>query len=163
MGAIKWIGLGIASLAALVTVAFGVARLHDGPLGPLPGGALKAGSLVTEPVPRWDFAADEDTIEMQLADEATSRTTWILVNAGAAYIPCSLGFPPGKTWYKRADRDGRALLRIQGKRYPVVLERVEDAGLATTLEEIVKTKYGGGPPSDAGVWFFAVTSRPGAP
>src|SRR3972149_406859 len=55
------------------------------------------------------------------------RPTWILVHEGQAYVPCSLGFPPGKSWYKQAVVDGRATLRIEGKRYPVTLSKLDDA------------------------------------
>jgi hypothetical protein len=146
-------------LALLVGLVFAAARLHDGPLALIPGGPLASGNLVARPVTDWSFADRIDTIEMQLIGDETSRTTWILVSNGRAFIPCSLGFPPGKSWYRRADVDGRALVRIDGKRYPVTLRRVADAALEQELTDIVGSKYGGGPASDAGVWFFAVESR----
>ncbi len=79
---------------------------------------------------------------------------------GSAYVPCSLGFPPGKSWHKLAERDGRAILRIRGKRYPVTLARVEEAELALALTELEQNKYSGSPPGDSGVWFFHVSSPP---
>jgi hypothetical protein len=159
MRILRALGLVIVGMAAVVALLFVAARFHDGPLAMIPGGPLTAGTLVTDPVQDWRFAADEDTIELQLADEDTSRTVWILVNEGLAFIPCSLGFPPGKRWHRRADQDGRALLRIQGKRYPVTLQRTGDVELKAALLSIIDSKYGGGPPGDAGIWFFAVTSR----
>ena len=159
MRILKGLGLVIVGVAAVVALLFVGARFHDGPLSIIPGGPLSAGALITDPIQDWAFSANEDTIELQLADENTSRTTWILVNEGLAFIPCSLGFPPGKRWHRRADQDGRALLRIRGKRYPVTLQRTDDAELEATLLSSIDSKYGGGPPSDAGVWFFAVTSR----
>jgi len=146
-------------LALLVGLAFAAARLHDGPLGLIPGGPLASGNLVATLVTDWSFAESTETIEMQLIGDETSRTTWILVSRGRAFIPCSLGFPPGKSWHRRADIDGRGLVRIDGKRYPVTLRRVADAPLEQELKEIVRSKYGGGPGGDAGVWFFAVESR----
>jgi len=149
----------VAALLLLVAGVFVAARFHDGPLAVVPGGPLTSGELVSSPVADWSFAAPVDTIELQLVGDGTSRTTWILVREGRAYIPCSLGFPPGKSWHLRADRDGRAILRILGKRYPVTLTRVQSPALATELEAIVPSKYGRVPPTDAGVWFFAVESR----
>jgi len=146
-------------VALLIGVAFAVARFHDGPIGLIPGGPLVDGELVARPVSDWDFATDVETIELQLDGDETSRTTWILVDNGRAYIPCSLGFPPGKNWHLRADDDGAATVRIDGQRYPVVLKRIDDSPVASRLETIVKTKYGRVPPSDAGVWFFSVRSR----
>src|SRR5262245_42331634 len=118
-------------LVVLVGAVFAGARFHDGPLGPIPGGPLNAGEMVTAPQTDWSFAKDEKEIEMQLAYEKTSRTTWILVKDGTAYIPCSLAFPPGKRWHHHADQNGEAIVRIQGKRYPVTLKRVQDEKAAT--------------------------------
>jgi len=145
-------------LVLLVVVVFIGARFADGPLGPIAGGALASGEIVSGPVADWGFAESVDTIELQLDQDDTSRTTWILVDQGKAYIPCSLSFPPGKSWHLRADQDGRATVRVLGRRYPVVLERLQDASLEPRLKEIVSSKYGGGPPGDSGVWFFSVES-----
>jgi len=149
----------IVLIGLAIGVTFGVARVHDGPIGLIPGGPLADGELVTHPVSDWEFAESIETIELQLEGDDTSRTTWILVHNGRAYVPCSLGFPPGKNWHLRADRDGNATVRIEGKRYPVVMKRIEDPSVESTLASIVETKYAGGPPGDAGVWFFSVRSR----
>ena len=167
MRILKWLGYLVLALAVGIAALFGAARLHDGPmsgaLGMIPGGPLESGDAVATPIADWSFARDVDTIEMQLVGDVTSRTTWILVDRGVAYVPCSLGFPPMKNWYKRADVDGRAWLRIAGKRYPVELRRTNDAEVIGRLGAEVKRKYarggGGLPPSEAGVWFFAVQSR----
>jgi hypothetical protein len=161
---VRWlvrIVLGLAVLAALVYYG---ARLRDGPLGPIPGGPLRAGELVSEPVADWSFAQDVQEVELQLASQDLSRITWILVRDGQAYIPCSLGYPPGKTWYTLAEKDGRATLRIEGRRYPVTLTRVQDASLEQALRAEAQRKYPRLPPTDAGVWLFRVASRAdGAP
>lgn len=159
MRILKVLGGIVVVLLLLVVILFFGARFHDGPLAIIPGGPLVAGELVAEPVADWGFAEPIETIELQLDGDDTSRTVWILVREGQAFIPASLGFPPGKTWHERADQDGRAILRIQGRRHPVTLTRTSDPKLAADLEAVVKAKYGGGPPSDAGVWFFAVQSR----
>jgi hypothetical protein len=166
MAALRWLLRIVVGLAALVAIAFFAARLHDGPLGPIPGGPLEAGAAVNEPVADWSFAKNVGEIELQLASQGRSRTTWILVFDGVAYVPCSLGFPPGKSWYKDALQDGRATLRIEGKRYPVTLSKLDDAktqAMEATIRAEVERKYGRAPPSEAGVWLFHVTSRaPGA-
>jgi hypothetical protein len=159
MAVIRWLMRGVLAIAALAVLAYFGARLHDGPLGPIPGGPLRAGELVTEPVADWSFAAEVPEIELQLASQTLSRTTWIVVHGGQAFIPCSLGFPPGKTWYRYAAQDGRATLRIDGRRYPVTLTRVEDESLAQALRAEVQRKYTRLPPTDAGVWVFRITSR----
>jgi hypothetical protein len=55
-------------------------------------------------------------VEFQLLDPARSRTTWILITMGRAYIPC--GYMTtwwGKIWKQwplEAEKDPRILLRI---------------------------------------------------
>ena len=148
------------ALVLLGAVAFFAPRfVHDGPLGPIPGGPLRAGPRIDAPVGDWSFASDVKEIELQLESQGRSRTTWILVREGAAYVPCSLGFPPGKSWYRAAQADGRAVLRIEGKRYPVTLTRDDDPSVAEFARAEVKRKYVNGPPGDSGELFFRVASR----
>ena len=150
-------------LVGAVAALFVGARFHDGPLGPIPGGSLQAGELVTQPPADWSFATDVTEIQMQLAYESTSRTTWVLVKDGVAYIPCSLSQPPGKTWYKKADQNGQAIVRIAGKRYPVTLTRVQDDATRTALGQVAVAKYpSAARVSSGGAWFFKVESRAGA-
>ena len=100
-------------------------------------------------------------IELQLAYEKSSRTTWILVKDGAAYIPSIIGFPPGKRWYKAANENGAATVRVEGKLYPVTLVRVQDEALQKDLGQIAISKYmNGQPPSGSGeVWYFKLEPR----
>jgi hypothetical protein len=165
MTVLRWLLRIVVALALLGALAFLAARFHDGPLGPLPGGPLAAGDEVAEPVSDWSFVKDVAEVELQLASQDTSRTTWILFHDGVAYVPCSLGFPPGKRWHEQAAADGRATLRIAGRRYPVLLTKLDDAAtqaLAAPIRAEVERKYGRPPPSDAGVWLFRVESRPPA-
>jgi hypothetical protein len=162
MTVLRWLLRILAAGVAVLALLFLGARLHDGPLGPFPGGALEAGEEVTVPVTDWSFAAEIGEIELQLTSQSRSRTTWILVHEGEAYVPCSVGFPPGKSWYRDAAVDGRAVLRIDGKRYPVELSKLEDAEAAeriAALQPQAERKYGRMPPSDAGLWLFRVASR----
>jgi hypothetical protein len=148
-------------LALLVFTVFAGARFHDGPIALIPGGPLEAGELVAAPVTDWAFAGPPKEIELQLADESTSRTTWIIVREGAAFIPASLTFPPGKRWHKAADQNGAAWVRIEGKRYPVQLTRISDPTLEGSLREAAVAKYPEAGSSEGGVWFFQVASRAG--
>lgn len=162
MGLLRWLLRIAVGLAALVALVFFAARLHDGPLGPIPGGPLEAGAEVSGPVADWSFVKDIAEVELQLATQGSSRTTWILFHEGQAYVPCSLGFPPGKSWHHDAVADGRAVLRIEGQRYPVTLTKLDDAAtqqLGDVVRAEVTRKYGRPPPSDAGVWLFRIESR----
>ena len=159
MVVVRWLVRIVAGLVGIGALVFVGARFHDGPLGLIPGGGFASGEEVGEPVADWSFVKDAEVVELQLDAEAGSRTVWILVHEGRAYVPCSLDFPPGKRWHRKAVLDGRATLRIEGRRYPVVLTKTEDAALASALRQEVERKYGRLPPSDSGVWIFQVASR----
>ena len=162
MTALRWLLRIAAVVIVLFALVFFAARFHDGPLGPIPGGPLAAGERVAEPVADWSFVKDTGEVELQLDSQSKSRITWIFYLDGKAYVPCSLGFPPGKNWHHQAAQDGRATLRIDGKRYPVMMTRLDDAaaqaiGAAARAE--LERKYGELPPTDAGVWVFEISSR----
>ena len=140
--------------AAGSCVAYG-ARFADGPVAIFPGGPFQSGEIVEDPAADLSFAADHETIELQSGEERHSRTVWIVVVDGEAYVPCSLTFPPGKTWHKEALVHPNAEVRIDGKRYHRRLERVEDDFLISRLGEEVRDKYPSVPNSDTSqVWFF---------
>jgi hypothetical protein len=153
------VAYGVLAVIVVLAALMGAARLHDGPLEIFPGGAFESGERVLTSIDDWGFLRDVATVELQLEDEDSSRTVWILVDGTAAYVPASLAFPPFKSWHKRAARDGRAWIRVDGRRYPVQMTRTDDAALAARLAAEVTRKYGGGPPGGEGVWFFAVESR----
>jgi hypothetical protein len=159
MSVIRWIfGLLVVAILAIAAVAF-LARIGDGPMGPFPGGPLRSGPMMSLPSD-WDFATNIPEVELQLESQDLSRTTWILVYDGQAYIPCSLDFPPFKTWYKKAVQDGRAIVRIEGKRYPVMLRRIDAEATDAALRQIAARKYSSGPrPPEGRVWFFRLDAR----
>jgi hypothetical protein len=162
MTVLRWLLRIAAVLVALIALAFFGARFHDGPLGPIPGGPLAAGELVAEPVADWSFAKDTGEIQLQLATQSRSRTVWFFVLNGKAYVPCSLDFPPGKTWHHEAVKDGRATLRIDGQRYLVTLTKLDDSaaqGMGEAARAELKRKYGELPSGEHGAWLFEVTSR----
>ncbi len=154
MVVLRWV---MRLVAVVVAGIFAGARLHDGPLGPIPGGSLRSGAVVTTPVGDWSFAAGVAEIELQLESQSKSRTTWILVHDGKAYVPAAVAYPPGKTWHRAALEDGRATLRIAGKRYPVTLTKVEDQAVVAAVREVAVEKYPARPEGE--VWLFGVTSR----
>jgi len=163
MFALRWLARALVALLLLAALLFVGARFHDGPLAMIPGGPLASGPLAAEPIADWSFAAELQEIELQLDSQSRSRTVWFLVHEGRGYVPCSLGFPPGKSWHKDALIDGRATLRIEGRRYPVQLQKVDESerALADALRAEVERKYANLPPGDPSqVWAFAVSSRP---
>lgn len=154
MKLLSWIAIVVGGLVFLVgAIAFG-ARFADGPVALLPGGPFASGEWVEDPDVDFGFAAEIQEIELQSGAPPSSRTVWILVDGRAAYVPCSLGFPPGKRWHTEALIHPDAVVRIEGRRYRRRLVKVEDEALAARLGAVAREKYSGGPPGDAGVWFF---------
>jgi hypothetical protein len=144
---LRWLGFAVAALIAIVGAVVLAARFSDGPWGILAGGPLTSGELVTGAEPDWSFAKDVMEIEFQLVDPPRSRTTWILVNAGKVYIPC--GYMDStlgrlwKQWPAEAERDGRGVIRVNGKRYERQLVRVtDDTPLIDALTGEISRKYG---------------------
>ncbi|NIP16454.1 MAG: hypothetical protein GWM88_17575 [Pseudomonadales bacterium] len=163
----------LAGLIGAIVIGVGVlvivARSSDGPLGIVAGGAFSSGELHQGPEPRWDTLVDVDTVEFQSLDPARSRTTWIAVHDARIFIPS--GYMTTwwgrlwKQWPIEAERDGRVILRADGKLYERELVRVM-AGpeLPPVLAELGR-KYGGGRafPMDAVtngyLWIFELVPR----
>ena len=179
---LRWIGIAVAVLVlGLVAVAI-VARFLDGPLRPLPlalfpGGPLRAGELVTGPEPDWSFARDIEVMEFQLLEPAHSRNIWLLVHEGKLYVAC--GYMNSwwgrlwKQWPIDAMEDGRAVIRVAGKRYEREAIRVTDPELFWAVVSESRRKYGSAedpalpdplPPLESvGVWVFEMAPRGSAP
>ena len=150
----------LGALLLLIGIVYFGARLGDGPLGMIPGGPIASGDWAEAQVADWTFATDIDTIEFQLEQDSISRTVWIAVAHGRAFIPASLKFPPGKDWYHRAQDDGSSVLRIDGKRYAVDITRVDDGLTKQLVGKTIQGKYETPPGSDENsVMFFEVKSR----
>jgi hypothetical protein len=182
--------LGVVAVAVVlgIGVLLATQRFSDGPpgLGPLSGGPLRSGPLVTDASAEWPPPLESGrAIELQLVEPPTSRLTGALVHEGQLYVPCDLGFlyrrSPGaafrfiggliraaKHWHEEAERDGRVVLRIAGKRYERKAVRVIDPELLATLRAIAEQRagkyFGGDLLPVAGdpeaIWFFRIDPRP---
>ena len=111
---------GLAKTVAVVVVLAGVfvfaMRFADGPWGVVPGGAF---SETAQPAPQdWSFTKDLETVEFQLADPVSSRTSWIMEHDNRVFIPSGyMNSTVGKLWKHwpmHAEKNGTALLRIDG-------------------------------------------------
>lgn len=158
------IGVAVLSVVALVIGA----RFGDGPIAILPGGPLEAGELVTGAEPDWTFARDIAEMEFQLVEPPRSRTIWLQVHhkklyVVSGYMNSTLG-RLWKQWPAQALQDGRAVVRIDGKRYQRTLVRIlDDRPLLEAIAAEVNRKYGAGLRADMAasgdVWFFAMQPR----
>lgn len=168
MRILKWLAgaIGVA-LLAVVALVIG-ARFGDGPIAIIPGGPLESGERVTGAEPDWTFARDIMEMEFQLVEPPRSRTTWLQVHDKklyivSAYMNSMLG-RVWKQWPAQALQDGRAVIRIAGKRYERQLVRI--LGERPLLEAIaaeVNRKHGAGLSADMAesgdAWFFALEPR----
>lgn len=119
--------------------------------------------------PDWSFLGDVGTIDLQLLDPPRSRVVWVADYDGKAYVVSGyMGGVVGrlwKHWPAQAERDGRAVMRINGRRYERTLVRVTTGvevleGVSAELDR----KYGFGQPGsiEAGeTWLFELAPRDG--
>ena len=163
---VGWGFLGVALLGAGLLIG---ARFADGPLAIVAGGPFRSGTPHAGPEPDWSFVRDLQTVEFQSLEPARSRTTWILFHDGRVFIPCGyMDSTLGRIWKKwphEIERDGRVILRADGKLFERQLVRVRDGeALAPVLAELSR-KYVGQPiPVEAvtsdSLWIFEIVPRP---
>jgi hypothetical protein len=169
----KWIkrilGGFLATGILLVVGTLVVARLHDGPLGIVAGGAFESGEGHTGAAPDWSFLRDYATVEFQLLDPPRSRTAWIMEHDNRIFIVS--GYM--NTWYGKlwkhwpaeAEADGRIILRVDGTLYPLRMERVMEGNHVRPVLDEVSRKYLGGAEvplrevTSENMWMFELVPR----
>ena len=132
--------VGVAIACAVFVFAMGFA---DGPWGVVPGGAF---SESAKPTPQdWSFTKNLDTVEFQLIDPVSSRTSWIMEHDNRAFIPSGyMNSTVGKLWKHwpiYAEKNGTALLRIDGEVYTVTLQRTKNPELLRPVMSELARKY----------------------
>ncbi len=152
---------------AAVTTAGAKQRFADGPNRVFSGGPLVAGDLHTGAEPDWSFVNEISTVEMQLVNPARSRRIWIAEHDGKVYILSGyMGNIVGRIWKQwpaQAERDGRAVIRINDVRYERQLMRIESGDVLDGIAAVITAKY----PSqvtraaiEAGnIWIFEAAPR----
>ena len=130
---------------AAVTTAAVKQRFADGPNRLFSGGPLVAGELHAGPEPDWSFVREIPTIELQLLDPPRSRRIWTTEHDGRLYVWSGyMGTAVGRLWKRwpvQAERDGRAVLRIEGKRYERRLVRIESGEILDGIASAIRDKY----------------------
>jgi hypothetical protein len=141
------IALGVLILIPLVAIgtlliASGYA---DPPSSVFGGGELVSGELVTGPEPDWGFVRDVPTIELQLLNPPRSRVIWIIEYDGKPYVISGyMGSTVGrlwKHWPAQAERDGRAILRVGGRKYERTLRRIKTGAVVEGVAAELRRKY----------------------
>ncbi|MCP5180436.1 MAG: hypothetical protein H6994_11180 [Pseudomonadales bacterium] len=145
---LKWL-VGLVAVAGLclgATVL--VLRFGDGPTGMIAGGAFTTGEPWQGDEPDWSFLTDRQEVEFQLLDPERSRTTWIVAHEGRIYIPSGyMTSALGKLWKQwppEAEKDGRAILRVDGRLYPRRLVRIQESPALPAIISELQRKYLGG-------------------
>jgi len=168
----RWL-LRLVLALVLLIAAIGIgARFADGPLAIVAGGPFRSGERVTGPEPDWSFVHDVSEVQIQLESPARSRTTWVVEVGGKAYIPC--GYMDSwwgrlwKQWPHQAERDGRALLRVDGRVYERTLVRVKSGPeIEPIVAELARKYFGADAPAGDAVervrsgslWLFELAPR----
>jgi hypothetical protein len=151
---------------AVVTAAI-KQRFGDGPNRVFSGGELVSGELYQGPEPDWSFVNDVDTLELQLLDPVQSRRIWTASDDGkiyvwSGYMNSTMG-KLWKSWPAQAERDGRAVLRINGIRYERQLVRVTSGegleALTATMNEKYSSRATPAAIDSGDVWMFEAQPR----
>jgi hypothetical protein len=120
-------------------------RFADGPNRVFSGGALESGELYAGPEPDWSFVNSIPTIEMQLLDPPQSRRIWTTEHAGKIYVWSGyMATTVGRLWKRwpvQAERDGRAVMRIDGIRYERQLMRIKSGEILEGISAAITSKY----------------------
>ena len=169
MGFLKWL-IGFIAVAFLAMAGFLLyMKSHDGPIEIFAGGPFESGEYVSGPEPDWNEIKDLETFQFQLIEPATSRTTWLAVHDNKLYtISAYMKSPVGKIWKKwphHAIKDGRSLLRFDGKIYERQLIRLSpDSELAPVILQEFDRKYHIGSNADfiknGSTWIFELAPKP---
>ncbi len=143
-GLLKFLGYAVGLIIVIAGVTLVAARFADGPMELIAGGPFSSGT--PSPIPAdWSFVKDLNTVEFQLEDPATSRTTWIMEHNDRIFIPCGyMDTAWGRLWKQwpiQAKDNPNVILRVDGKLYDLRLERImEDPDLDAVLSELTR-KY----------------------
>ena len=144
----------------IASVLFFIGR--SGPIGPVPGGALKG--VIGTPPSDWAFAATAELIQLETlgADqEPHSVNIWFAVVGGRLYVPTSLvrgaEEPGDRTWVKNATTNPQVRIRIDGNLYPGVMSRLTESTLLDTVKKEIIKKYVTEPDArSANAWIFEI-------
>jgi hypothetical protein len=116
----------VKALFVSLLLGFGVAC---GPLGPIPGGALR-GPVHSGPVADWSFADATETIQLEARPSSPySVNVWCGAVDGKLYVPTSLILGPDdpneRSWVRYVADDPNVRLRIDDTLYELRATRVE--------------------------------------
>jgi hypothetical protein len=89
---------------------------------------------------RLDESREIDMRTPRRDGSTSSRPIWVVVVDDEPYVRSYLG--PRGAWYRRARRDGRASIGVDGQTVDVAVEPVDDADLNRRISDAFRAKYG---------------------
>lgn len=142
--------------------------LACGPLGPIPGGALR-GEVHAAPVRDWSFTDANHTIQLETnPQQPHSVNTWCVGYEGNLYIPTSLILgtkdPSARGWVANVLENPLVRVRIDGRLYELRAVRVSDEQELETVRAKLIAKYDeveAGDEQAEHAWIFRLESRKG--
>ncbi len=164
---LKWFLVLTGTITLAIALFFVYMRFHDGPMEIIAGGPFTTGELVSGPEPDWSFIKDRATVEFQLLEPPTSRTIWLAVVDNriyviSGYMKTGIG-KLWKQWPHYAERDNRALLRVDGKIYERKLIRLTADDFNEGIEQEFNRKYHAGLDREAiasgSAWLYELAPR----
>ncbi len=145
---LKWLlGVGFGGLLAISAVGFMIYSSVC-PCERTPGGFL-FGEAAEGPVTDWSFANDVPLCQLQIYDGIRPHSVNLNCFAtpeGELYLSCSVC--DRKYWASKVEANERAVMKLDGITYPVVLNRIQepsrmDESWAARIEKL--QTHGGGP------------------
>ena len=157
MTVLRWLLRLVLAAVVLVALLFLGARFHDGPLGPIPGGAFVG---AVDPGPP-DWSRLEKVIELEIRPaKPWSLSVWNVVVGGEVYVPSAMG--ERRRWTKVAVAEPMVRVRTGGRIYLRRIEKVTDPALRKRIGEAVAKRYELRPPEDPAqdtTWYFRLAPR----
>ncbi len=148
------VGLGILCIAGFLVFS------SVCPCDRTPGGYL-FGASVQKPIEDWSFVNRVPLCQIEVRGllPHSVNLNCMADASGALYLSCASC--AGKRWSSLALENPRARLRIDGRVYPVTLDRVEDPAALDTAWRARALKTGGDPntPRGGDWWSFRARSR----
>ncbi len=141
--------------------------LACGPVGPFPGGRL-GGAPGPDDVRSWEFAEDEDQIQVETRPEDPhSVNTWFVGLGSDLYVPTSMILgpkdPSERSWVAHVLADPEVRIRVGDLVYERIATRVEDPDEYAAARRALEQRYDLDPAErDASreVWIFRMDPRP---
>ena len=138
----------------------------SGPLGPIPGGKLSGERASLNE--GWGFAENTDHVQLETLDpdqNAHSVNVWSGVLNDRLFIPTSLvrgaEEPTERQWVQNAMANESVRIKIDGKLYEGVINRVTQPALADRVKEVIIAKYNHQPDTrSSDAWIFEIALPP---